>query len=333
MRTTIKTIFSGLVLVCLGACGNQSTKSNSSDVPLTEFGKPNLRGVWNFSSNTPMQRPARYGDREFLTKEEVEEIHARELARREGGGDAFVNSGVGTYDQFWTESLAQGDNFRTSLVVDPPNGRLPALVPGAVIQRGGLGPDTPGERPVRFRVGGIGKDGPEDRGLSERCLMGFNAGPPFMPSSYNNNVQIFQTENHLVIMTEMIHDARIVPLGGRPHIPSELQQWSGDSRGYWEGDTLVIETTNFTDKTQTFMSAGIGSNMKLVERFTRVSETTLEYKFTVTDPSTYTAPFTILVPLAKSEGEIYEYACHEGNYGMENTLSGARAEEKASATQ
>ena len=303
-------------------------KSKPYKAPRTEFGDPDLRGVWNFSSNTPLERPREFADREFLTQEEVDAIHARAVARSEAA-DNSRGGGVGGYNQFWVESLAQGENYRTSLIVDPPDGQVPPLVKGAVTQRGGLGPDTGGDRPVRFRVGGIRKDGPEDRGLSERCLMGFNSGPPFMPSMYNNNVQIFQTKTHAVIMTEMIHDARIVPLDGSPHLNKELSQWSGDSRGHWEGDTLVVETTNFTDKIQSFRSAGVASNMTLIERFTRVAPDKVEYKFTVNDPSTFAKPLTVLVPMVAVDGDIYEYACHEGNYGMFNMLQGARQEEQA----
>ncbi|MEX1034240.1 MAG: hypothetical protein WDZ30_12825 [Cellvibrionaceae bacterium] len=313
-----------------GLAGCVIAAEGSYIAPRTEFGHPDLRGVWNFSSNTPLERPRQYGDRQFLTKEEVEEIHAQRIAQSEAS-DGADGRGVGGYNQVWVESLAQGENLRTSLIIDPPDGRMPAMTEDAVIHRGGLGPDSPGERPVRFRVGGIGKDGPEDRGLSERCLMGFNSGPPFMPSMYNNNVQIFQSDKHAVIMTEMIHDARIVPLDGRPHLPEELPQWSGDSRGYWDGDTLVVETRNFTDKTQSFRSAGIGSNLHLVERFSRVADDQLDYQFTINDPTTFTKPVTVLVPMVPVDGQLFEYACHEGNYGMINILGGARKEERDAA--
>ena len=306
-------------------------KAKNYQAPTTEFGHPELRGVWNFSSNTPLQRPEQYGDREFLTQAEVDEIHAGRIARSEAS-DNSTGGGVGGYNQFWVESLAQDDNYRTSLIVDPPDGRMPPMVKGAVVQRGGLGPDSGGDRPVRFRVGGVRKDGPEDRGLSERCLMGFNSGPPFMPSMYNNNVQIFQTKNHVVLMTEMIHDARVVPIDGRPMVDDAISRWSGESRGHWEGDTLVVETKNFTDKIQSFRSAGIASNMTLIERFTRTGPDNVEYKFTVNDPSTFSKPITVLVPMVRAE-EIYEYACHEGNYGMFNMLGGARNEEREATKQ
>ena len=303
--------------------------------PRTEFGAPDLRGVWNFSSNTPLERPAQFKDREFLTPEEAAKLNQAAEARFEAAESAESGSrgGVGGYNQFWVESLAQGTNQRTSLIIDPPDGRLPALQPGVKAENGGLGPDTGGKRPVRFRVGGVAKDGPEDRGLSERCLMGFNSGPPFMPSMYNNNVQIFQTKTHVVVMTEMIHDARVVPLDKRPHLDPALRQWSGDSRGYWEGETLVVETRNFTDKINTFRGAGTGATMQLTERFTRVGPDRVDYQFTINDPATYTKPFTVLVPMVRADGELYEYACHEGNYGMTNILSGARQEELEAGTK
>ena len=197
------------------------------DVPRTEWGQPDLQGVWNFSSNTPMQRPQRYGTQEFLTREQIEEAIARQEAAAEAADAAAaqrvvdpdappVTDNPGGYNDFWVESAGIGDTVRTSHIVYPENGRVPAAVEGAPRQFGGLGPDVPGERPVRYVVGGIAKDGPEDRGLSERCIVGFNSGPPFTPSLYNNNMQIFQSKDTAVIMTEMIHDARIVPLVGKP---------------------------------------------------------------------------------------------------------------------
>jgi hypothetical protein len=296
-------------------------------VPKTELGQPEIRGVWNYSSDTPFERPAEFKDREFLNQEEI--AARRKAARAQMTAlDGASIAGVGGYNIFWMDSFALGDSPRTSLIIDPPNGRLPALQPGIKVEAGGLGPDTGGQRPVRFRVGGVRKDGPEDRGLSERCLMGYSSGPPFMPSIYNNIVQIFQTRTHVVIMTEMIHDARIVPLDARPALDPELRQWSGDSRGRWEGDTLVVETRNFTDKTQSFNGMGAaGPTLRLTERFTRVGSDRIDYQFTIEDPATFTRPFTVLVPMARSDGDLYEYACHEGNYGMFNILSGARAEE------
>ena len=280
--------------------------------PRNEWGQPDLRGVWNFSSNTPLERPAQYADQEFLNNDDVARIRAEaleDIAQSDGNSS---QGGVGGYNQFWIEGLPLEDNRRTSLIIDPPNGRMPARVAGAPVAFGGLGPDIKGERPVRFAVGGIGKDGPEDRGLSERCLLGFNSVPPFMPSMYNNNVQLFQNGDHFVIFNEMIHEARIVPIDGRPHLPENVEQWTGDSRGYWDGDTLVVETRNFTDKTQSFRGTGISKNMQLTERFTRTDHDTLVYNVTINDPRTYTRTWEAEWTLGWVPGDIEEGFCEEG---------------------
>ena len=291
--------------------------------PRTEWGQPDLQGVWNFSSFIPLERPAFFGDKEFLTEQEIAAL----AAQTEAGLEAINNIGVGGYNTFWVEMGGDRDN-RTSLIIYPENGRLPESVEGVPVQVGGLGPDEPGTRPVRMVVGGIAKDGPEDRGLSERCIVGFNAGPPFTPNLYNNNVQIIQNRDTVVIMTEMVHDARIVPLDGRDYVSDTIRQWSGDSRGHWEDNTLVVQTRNFNSLTQSFGVYGTAENKFLTERFTRVGPYTVEYEFTVDDPSTFKQKFTAVVPMAKVDGLMYEYACHEGNYGMMNTLRGARMEER-----
>ena len=293
-------------------------------VPRTEYGQPDLSGVWNFSSFVPMQRPRQFADKEFLTPEDIAAI----ANQTEAGLEALNNIGVGGYNTFWVENAGRGDNTRTSLITYPENGRVPETVEGVPVQIGGLGPDEPGMRPVRMTVGGIAKDGPEDRGLSERCIVGFNSGPPFTPNLYNNNVQLVQSKDHVVIMTEMIHDARIVPLDGRDHIDDSIRQWSGDSRGYWDGDTLVVETRNFNDLTQSFSVFGSSLDKMLTEKFTRVDEFTVDYEFTVEDPSTFKDKITVLMPMAKVDGLMYEYACHEGNYGMVDILRGERMEEQ-----
>ena len=319
------------IAISMSVAASLSAASYAADsnytAPRNEWGQPDLRGVWNFSSNTPVERPAKYAEQEFLTDDDVARIREEALADIASSDGNSSQGGVGGYNQFWIEGLPIEENRRTSLIIDPPNGRMPARVPGAPVAFGGLGPDIEGERPVRFAVGGIGKDGPEDRGLSERCLLGFNSVPPFMPSMYNNNVQLFQNKDHFVIFNEMIHEARIVPIDGRPHLPADVAQWTGDSRGYWDGDTLVVETINFTDKTQSFRGTGIAKNMHLIERFTRVSDEKVEYEFTVNDSQAFVAPVTVLVPMLKMEEEVYEYACHEGNYGMVNILRGQRVEE------
>ena len=305
--------------------------------PRTEWGQPDLQGVWNFSSNVPLTRPSRFDDREFMTPEEVEELRAR-LAAADAASDQAVprideTNDPGGYNDFWVESAGITDRIRTSHIVYPTNGQMPAPVEGVDIVFGGLGDDVDGERPVRFVVGGIGKDGPEDRGLSERCIVGFNSGPPFMPSLYNNNVQIFQNRDTAVILTEMIHDARIVPIGERPPLDEDIGLWSGDSRGYYDGDTLVVETRNFNGLTQSFGGFGHSADKVLTEKFTRIDEFTVDYEWTIDDPSTFTDKMTVIVPMTKVAGQLYEYACHEGNYGMTNIIRGARAQEALAAEE
>ena len=307
------------------------------EAPRTEWGQPDLQGVWNWSSNVPMQRPSQYGDRQFLTQEEVEEF-ARRRAAADAGSDAALNiEGVdGSYNDFWIENQGIGGNVRTSHIVYPGNGRLPEVQEGVVEQQGVYGGITTGEtRPVRIAAGGIGADGPEDRGLSERCIIGFNAGPPFIPSLYNNNVQIFQSRDTVVLLTEMIHDARIVPLydskEALDNLDNDIRFYTGDSRGYWDDDTLVVVTQNFNGLSASFGQSGTSYDKVLTERFTRLGPVTVDYEFTVDDPATYTDKFTGIVSMTKVAGLLYEYGCHEGNYGMENILRGARVEERLAA--
>ena len=242
-----------------------------------------------------------------------------------------VGESTGGYNNFWYETASIGENVRTSLIVYPANGRFPYLVEGAAVHTANLGPDVEGDRPVLAVFGGIGKDGPEDRGLSERCLIGFNAGPPFTGGGYNANVQIFQNKDHAVIMTEMVHDARIVPLDDRGPLDDDIRQWSGDSRGYWEGDSLVVTTRNFTDLTPSFSRFGNAKDKMLTERFTRTDQFTVEYEWTLEDPSTFTDKIVATMPMTKVAGILYEYGCHEGNYGMQNILRGERMQERRAA--
>ena len=307
--------------------------------PRTEWGQPDLQGIWNFNSNTPMERPDRFGTQEFLTPEEAEQDRLRQEERRIAAdareAELVVNpvappagaSSTGGYNSFWYETASIGENVRTSLIVYPRNGRLPARVEGSAEHIANLGPDVEGERPVIALFGGIGKDGPEDRGLSERCLIGFNAGPPLAGGGYNANVQIFQNKDHAVIMTEMVHDARIVPLDDRDAIDDDIRLWSGDSRGYWDGDTLVVVTKNFTDLIPSFSRYGNAKDKTLTERFTRVNAVTIDYEWTLEDPSTFTDKITAIMPITKVAGQLYEYGCHEGNYGMINILRGERMNE------
>ena len=307
------------------------------EAPRTEWDQPDLQGVWNWSSNVPMQRPSQYGERQFLTQEEVEEF-ARRRAAADAGSDAALNiEGVdGSYNDFWIENQGIGGNVRTSHIVYPENGRLPEVQEGVVEQQGVYGGITTGEtRPVRIAAGGIGADGPEDRGLSERCIIGFNAGPPFIPSLYNNNVQIFQSKDTVVLLTEMIHDARVVPLYESKEalnsLDDDIRFYTGDSRGYWDEDTLVVVTQNFNGLSASFGQSGTSYNKILTERFTRRGPYTVDYEFTVDDPATYTDKFTGIVSMTRVAGLLYEYGCHEGNYGMENILRGARVEERLAA--
>ena len=326
IKTTVIALLGTVVL-------SSSFAADDYVVPRTEWGQPDLHGVWNFSSNVPMQRPARFGERQFLTDDEIAEIRARMAAREASSDAALPIGGVDeSYNDFWIENAGIGDTIRTSHVVYPLNGQLPPLVPGAIASQGVYGGETTGEsRPVRPGAGGIGADGPEDRGLSERCIIGFNAGPPMDPSLYNNNVQIFQNRDHVVLLTEMIHDARIVPLYSSPALFPSLENnprsWTGDSQGYWEGDTLVVVTRNFNGLSSSYGAAGTSWNKVLTERFTRVNEVTVDYEWTLEDPDTFTDRITAIVPMTKVAGQLYEYACHEGNYAMVAILRGARVTE------
>ena len=335
MKSSLPLILAFSATVCSFAMAQDDTY----EAPRTEYGHPDLQGVWNFSSSTPMQRPQQFGDQEFLTQEQIQAAIARQEAQAIAADAAAARLVVnpeapeatdnpGGYNDFWMEMANIGDTVRTSHIVYPLNGRIPPAVEGAQRQFGGLGPDIPSTRPVRFVVGGIAKDGPEDRGTSERCIVGFNSGPPFTPSLYNNNVQIFQNKDTAVIMTEMIHDARIVRLGDKPELSDDIRLWSGDSRGWYEGDSLVVETKNFNGLRQTFSSTGDTTDLVLTEKFTRTAFGTVDYQFTIDDPSTFTDKITAIVPMTKVAGQLYEYACHEGNYGMFNILRGKRMEER-----
>ena len=326
------------VLLAMGvtAAGAQTT----FEAPRLPDGKPDLQGVWDFRTLTPLQRPEDQADKLVLTTEEAAEAESRAAARTAAANAPSevrteplpVGGNIGAYNSYWVDQGARiVDDQRTSLIVATPDGRLPALQPGIELDVLSLGEDLPGVRPVRVRAAGIGADSYEDRGLSERCLLGFNSGPPIVPAGYNQNIQLFQTSDHIVILHEMVHDARIVPLDGRDPLPDTVRQWMGSSRGYWDGDTRVVETTNFTGKTASFnpsvsTAAGSGTTLHLTERFRRVADDTLLYEYTVDDSATFTRPFTAVLPMKRGEA-MFEYACHEGNYGLFNMLSGARVEE------
>jgi hypothetical protein len=329
-------------LIVLGLTACPAAAQTAYQPPRLPDGKPDLQGIWDFRSLTPLERPANLGDKAVLTAAEAREIEAKASAQTAAQNAPTVRKPVGglvdglPYNDFWMDQGAKlVDDRRTSLIIDPPNGRLPPLQSGVEVQVGsGLLDSMPGRRPVRYRNGGIGDDSYEDRALAERCLLGYNEGPPIVPGGYNQNIQIFQTPDHVAILNEMVHDARIVPLDGRPHLARHLRQWLGDSRGHWEGDTLVVDTTNFTDKTASFSPSGstaigTGATLHLIERFRRVAGDRLLYEYTVDDPATFTRPFTVRLPMRRGTG-LFEYACHEGNHAMVNILRGARAAEQES---
>lgn len=339
MNKSIITIqrLSALAISC--AFSAMTFAADDYQAPRTEWGQPDLQGVWNFSSNVPMERPEEYGDRQFLSQQEIRASAEQRAAADASFDGALAIEGVdSSYNDFWIENAGIGGTVRTSHIIYPTNGQLPSLIEGAVASQGQYGGDTTGEsRPVRIATGGIGTDGPEDRGLSERCIIGFNSGPPFIPSLYNNNVQIFQSKDTAVLLTEMIHDARVVPLlespGEMDSLDNSLRLWMGDSRGYWEGETLVVETRNFNGMSSSFGKAGTSKDKILTERFTRVGPHTVDYEFTVDDSSTFSDKFTAVVSMTKVAGLLYEYACHEGNYGMVNMLRGARVQDAIAVSQ
>jgi hypothetical protein len=296
----------------------RSAAAKPQTPPRTLDGQPNLEGIWTNATITPLERPAELAGKEFLTEKEAAEyekqVRERTNAdRRDGNAEADLT--VGYNDVWWDRGTRVVSTRRTSLIVDPRDGRIPPLTPEA--QR------KAAARAEARRLHPA--DGPEDRSLADRCIVRGNAGPPMLPAGYNNYYQIVQTPEHVVILIEMIHDARLIPLDTRPHLPKNVHQWLGDSLGRWEGKTLVVDTTNFTDKTN---FRGSGEQLRVTERFTRVDENTLLYQFTVDDPQSFTRPWSGEIPMKKAEGPIFEYACHEGNRSMENILSAARAEER-----
>lgn len=304
-----------------GSGGGVQAAADTWTLPRTPWGEPDLQGIWDYRTITPLQRPEELAGKTVLTDEEAAEFQAQTNERRHK--DRRVSDGLSperdvanAYNHFWWD---YGDTLtedkRTSLVVDPPDGRIPAYTADGQ-RRADLRSEMR-QRPAR---------GPEDRNVWERCILGTNAGPPMNPGAYNNNMQLFQIPGHVVILSEMIHDVRVVPVDGRPHLPEQIRQWKGDSRGRWDGDTLVVDTVNFNGKTGV---RGTGGGLHLVERFTRASADRLVYEYTVDDPKSFTQPWSVMIPMKKTEGPLFEYACHEGNYGMVNLLAGARAHEKA----
>ena len=336
----MRQVFAVLVAVGLAAAtvAAQSAGTAGWQVPRTPDGHPDLQGVWANNGITPMTRPTQWKDKASLTAKEVEELKQILAKYVDQGGDAIFGPIVqlalnardtgnfnqtsydpttGNYNQFW---MADRDiDNRTSLIIDPPDGQFPPMTA-----------DGEARRQARIQVveGGEGgprgrADGPEDRPLSERCI---SYGVPRLQSNYNSYFQIVQSPETVVIYQEMIHDARMVSLSGAPHLPSSVRQLHGDPRGRWEGDTLVVETTNYINGFQ-----GSTPDVKITERFTRAEADHLNWAVTVDDPKTWTKPWTFMIRLKRTDDQVYEYACHEGNHSMIGILAGARAEEKAAA--
>jgi len=302
--------------------GYGARRAAAADVPPppAPAATPDLEGVWSFATLTPLERPAELAGKPELTADEAVEYERRTVDRnnRDRRGASPEADVGGAYNEAWFDrgavlTVVNGKK-RSSLIVDPPDGKIPALTPAAQQRTDARAADR------REHL----NDGPEYQGLPTRCLL-FGAGPPIVPGPYNNNVQIFQFAEHVIILNEMIHDARIVPLDGRPHAPQTVRKWLGDSRGRWDGNTLVVDTTNFTDKTN-FRNAD--ESLHVVERFTRTGPGTLLYEFTIDNPTAFTKPWSTQVTMTKSDDRIFEYACHEANYAMAGILRGARAEEK-----
>ena len=328
----------GVIVLCLAwpvagqaPAAQTATKTRAAakkSPPRTPWGAPDLMGVWDFRTLTPLERPKELAGKQLLTDAEAAQFEQARLAEQETRDSRPPSDVVGNYNQFWFDpgNKVQGTR-RSSLIIDPPDGRVPPLTPEAQKREEKIAETRRGLRMHDLTPGGWVEDfGPD--GLQVRCIMGFNSGPPMTPGGYNQNVQLFQTRDHVVILNEMIHNARIVPLDGRPH--GNIRQWVGESRGRWEGDTLVVDTRNFRRETS-FQRGRTTSNLHLIERFTRVDEDTLRYEFTVNDPTVWTKPWTAQIDMAKNSEPMYEYACHEGNYGMYNMLAGARADEAAAA--
>jgi hypothetical protein len=316
LRRRVAVIVAAVAAVAVPVAGQSSAPPpKESTASRTADGHPDLQGVWFFGTLTPLQRPADLAGRTHLTDEEAAAIEERAGNRRE------------TFGLFGDRSKYAFDK-RTSLIVDPSDGKVPAMTPAGE------------QRQTARSAARRAAENPEDLPVYERCILGFNAGPPIIPGGYNQNIQLFQTRDYVVINTEMVHEARIVPLDGRPRLPTHLRQWNGDARGRWEGDTLVVTSTNFKSTgTGSLMldgnlaRTGVGwspdENLTLIERFKRADRDTLIYEFTITDPTVWTTPWTVSLPMTRSDLSIYEYACHEGNHDMRFILSGARALEKA----
>jgi hypothetical protein len=286
-------------------------------VPRTPDGQPDLQGVWSNASLTPFERPAEFAGKEFFTAKEAADYSKRvnqQSNRDRRGATPEEDVALAYNEAFFDRGSKVSSNLRTSVVIDPSDGKVPPLTPEARKAAA-----------ERAQIQRRPPEGPQDFALPVRCLLWGTAGPPMVPGPYNNNYQIVQTRDYVAIEVEMIHDTRIIPLDGRAHISTEVRLWMGDSIGRWEGDTLVVDTTNFTDATH---FRGADRNLHLVERFTRTDAETIQYRFTVDDPSAFTRPWTGEIIMNRTAGPLYEYACHEGNYSLAGMLNAARADER-----
>jgi hypothetical protein len=299
-----------------------AAQSSERTMPMrTPDGQPDISGTFTFRTLTPFQRPAQFAGKETLSAEEAAAFEASERRRQNrdlfdpekgsGGYAPRSEGGVLSYNEFWYErGIELTSDKRTALVIDPSDGRLPPRVPRT--------PDAQREQLTEAQAIARRYDSYENRSSGDRCLMGFNAGPPMRSAAYNNNVMIFQSPGYVTILNEMVHNARVIPIGDTASPP--FPQYSGVSRGHWEGETLVIETTQFRGG-----SSGLTSpNMHLIERLTRLDPDTVAYEYTVTDPTVFTAPYTVMLPFRRTDGPLFEYACHEGNIGLYGILAGAR---------
>jgi hypothetical protein len=291
--------------------------------PRLPDGHPDLQGIWTNNSYTPLERPQGV-TKEFYNRQEALELEkkaaAQETEQTTPGTVADVHY---DFTQFGLDrnQSAHSLNLRTSIIMDPGDGRLPALTPEGR-KRAADAAETAKH---------VGRwDAAQTNELDDRCVIFLGAGPPMLPASYNNNYQIVQTSDYVMILFELNHETRVIPMDGRPHVSRNIKEWVGDSRGHWEGDTLVVETTNFNGKNPL---RGSSENMRVVERFTRIDADTIQYRFTIEDESTWVRPWTGEIPFKKTVGPLFEHACHEGNYGLYNTLVGARLEEKKAAEE
>ncbi len=332
----------GALAAPLAQAQPQAGDTGEATVARTPWGDPNLQGLWNNNTITPLERPGNVADQEFLSPEEAAalEQQARAGVERQNAPSEVrteplpAGGNVGAYNSYWTEQHTRVvPTRRTSLIVDPPNGRLPEMTPEAIARI-----TSPEHRRLTDVKDGVAPArGPEEMGLSERCL--WYRGIPSFPTGYNNNYQIFQNPDYVIILQEHIHDVRVIPLDGRPHLAPNMRQFVGSSRGRWEGETLVVDTVNLKQPLirrwnhpgNSLSRGDLSDELHVVERFTRLSRDTLGYEFTVDDPGTWTRPWSGSLPMARAEGPMYEFACHEGNYGLLNILAGSRAEERAAA--